>query len=867
MALPSGTKLGPYETQSLLGAGGMGEVYRARDTRLGREVALKILPSHLSSHPDSKERFDREARAISSLNHPRICTLHDVGHQDGVDFLVMEYLEGQTLADRLKKGPLPLHETLRVGAEICEALDVAHRAGFTHRDLKPANVMLTKSGAKLMDFGLAKAAVEVAQGNSPALLLSAARTLTNASPISPLTTAGAVVGTIQYMSPEQIEGKPADARSDLFALGAVLYECATAKRAFEGQSQISVASAILEKNPQPISIVQPVTPPAFERVVAACLEKNPDDRFQSARDVRLELRWIAEAGPAPANSPATARAQASAGPLRFLPWAAAGLLALVAAYGFFLAGRGTPPPRFLPVSYRQGRLQAARFSRDGQTIVYSGEWEGQRPEVSVARVGNPESRPLGISSATLGSLSSSDELALLMNCEPLFLIDCGGTLATVSLDGGAPRQIAEHVDFADWDPGGNQLLISTWSSNGARLEYPPGHVIIQQKSGWFGHPRFSPDGKWIAYENHLQRANDVGSVEVTDLTGNRTVLSASEISLEGLAWSPDGKEVWYAGTRTQGWADMLMAVSLSGRKREIFTLPNMRLHDVSRDGRVLVSRESWRRQLIGFFPGDKTEHAYSWLDDTNLVAMSSDAKAISFVESGEVYSLANDYRGYYRLTDGSPAVLLGAGAPVVAPDGKRFLMYTSQSARLQVLPIGPGDAKTLPTPGLKDFHDMAWSDDGRTIAYEGLTDQGEWNVYTQKVDAGLPALVMKYGEDALPTLSADGTMVAVQLPRQGVTIFKSGSTQGAPVRASLATEVPERFFNGGKSLMVGDFTGHDIILTAIDLASGRRQLWRDVPTTARSSGSFHFLFTPDLKYYAYSEPSYASDLYLVSNVH
>src|SRR5579862_8381780 len=248
MPVAAGTKLGPYEIQSQLGAGGMGEVYRARDTRLDRTVAIKVLAQHLSLNPGFKERFEREARAISSLNHPRICTLHDLGHQDGIDFLVMEYLEGEPLSDRLKKGPLPLKEVLRIGIEVSEALEAAHRAGIVHRDLKPGNIMLTKSGAKLMDFGLAKAtgnSLGGAASNAP--LLSAAVTMSGAGPISPLTTAGAVIGTIQYMSPEQIEGKESDARSDLFALGAVLYEMTTGLRPFEGKSQISVASAILEK--------------------------------------------------------------------------------------------------------------------------------------------------------------------------------------------------------------------------------------------------------------------------------------------------------------------------------------------------------------------------------------------------------------------------------------------------------------------------------------------------------------------------------------------------------------------------------------------------------------------------------------------
>src|SRR6202522_2007604 len=285
MALTSGTKFGPYQIEAPLGEGGMGEVYRARDLRLDRAVAIKVLASHLSSSPELKQRMEREARAISALNHPHICHLYDIGSQDGTDYLVMEFLEGETLGERLRRGALPLSEVYRIGMDVAEALAVAHRQGIVHRDLKPGNIMLTKGGAKLMDFGLAKSAgAGVPPGASSAPLLSAARTMSQASPVSPLTTAGTMIGTIQYMSPEQIEGKEADARSDLFALGAVLYEMVTGKRAFEGKSQISVASSILEKDPEPIAVVKPASPPAFDHVVKTCLQKDPEGRFQNAHD-------------------------------------------------------------------------------------------------------------------------------------------------------------------------------------------------------------------------------------------------------------------------------------------------------------------------------------------------------------------------------------------------------------------------------------------------------------------------------------------------------------------------------------------------------------------------------------------------------
>src|SRR5215469_947495 len=327
MPLASGTKLGPYEVQSPLGAGGMGEVYQARDTRLDRSVAVKILPAHLSEKPEFAERFEREARTISSLNHPNICHLHDVGEQGGVRYLVMELLEGETLADRLRRGRLPLDQMLRYGAEIAEGLEVAHRRGVVHRDLKPGNVMLTKTGAKLMDFGLAK-------GMSAAKPVSVELTATmTSSYATPLTQQGTIVGTFQYMAPEQVEGKEADARSDIFSLGAVLYEMISGKRAFEGKTLVSVAAAILEKEPEPIRSVQTLTPPSLERVIKRCLAKDPDARWQSAADLASELKWIGEAR-AEDGSASGAAAQPLAGGIRAkparLPWVVASI-ALIAA--------------------------------------------------------------------------------------------------------------------------------------------------------------------------------------------------------------------------------------------------------------------------------------------------------------------------------------------------------------------------------------------------------------------------------------------------------------------------------------------------------------------------------------------------------
>ena len=775
----------------------------------------------------------------------------------------MECLEGESLADRLRKGPVPLKEALKIGIEVCEALEAAQRAGIVHRDLKPGNIMLTKNGAKLMDFGLAKAAVGGLGSAAGAPLLSAAKTMTEATPLSPLTSAGMVIGTIQYMAPEQIEGKEADARSDLFALGAVLYEMTTGKRPFEGKSQISVASAILETDPAPMRTLKPLTPAVLERVVGSCLAKNPEDRFQNAHDVRLELEWIAQDLPQLTEQ----RPARAVKPLfKILPWAVTAAVVLLALGALFLERRQKPAPLYTDVSFREGTLFGARFSHDGQTIVFSGRWEGEPTQISVARVGSPESRPLGISSAEVASISSSDELAIFVGCEQNFFLNCGGTLATVSLAGGSPRTLAEHVAQADWHPDGKRMVISVTSPDGPRLEFPPGHVIYQQKAGWFGHPRFSPDGSMIAFENHSIAGNDDGEVDLLDLKGNRSVIFKSS-SVEGLAWSPDGKELWFAATKTAGWADTIYAIRPGGKERVVLTSPSIRLFDISKDGLVLMSNETWRGQHIALFPGDKSEHPYSWADGTAPTALSADGRLISFHEGGDLYAIAHDFQAYYRPTDGSPAVRLGVGAPAISPDGKWVVLGSNHNdprLPLQLQPVGPGEPRDLPTPGLVAFDSLRWSDDGRQIVYEAQTEQGDWNAYRQVVASGPPTLLMAQARDSHPALSPDGHTAALRKESGGIILVSVDGGQSVALSGASDSEYPIRFAAGGKSLLVLEPTGHEHVLTLVDVASGRRQLWKRIPNEART-GLF-LVATPDLKYYAYPRPRYSSVLYTVENL-
>jgi eukaryotic-like serine/threonine-protein kinase len=400
--LAAGKLLGPYKIVEAIGAGGMGEVYRARDTRLDRIVAVKVLSAEFAASIERRERFEREARAVSSLNHAHICVLYDIGRQDGIDFLVMEYLEGEPLAERLQRGPLPLAEALRYAIEISDALDKAHRHGITHRDLKPGNIMITKSGAKLLDFGLAKV-----EGKDNVLSAQSAPTLPGTS--RPLTVDGAILGTIQYMSPEQLEGEDAGARSDIFAFGATFYEMVTGRKAFEGKSQVSVMAAILEHEPPPISTLQAMTPPALDRAIRKCLAKDPDRRWQTAGDLTDELRWIAEGGSSLPAPPIPGKQKGNRQRLSWLLLAAATVLmaVIVGTALFYFRGQNPELFRFLIATAPIANPNELSISPDGRWIAFAAYTTGNTTALFIRPIDATTAQPLPIGLQTAGTLLSS----------------------------------------------------------------------------------------------------------------------------------------------------------------------------------------------------------------------------------------------------------------------------------------------------------------------------------------------------------------------------------------------------------------------------------------------------------------------------
>ncbi len=541
MSLQAGHKLGPYELGEAIGAGGMGEVYRARDTRLDRTVAIKVLPAHLADSPELRQRFEREARAISSLNHPHICSLYDVGYQDGVSFLVMEYLEGETLAQRLERGAMPLSDVLKYAVQIADALDKAHRQGVVHRDLKPGNIMLTPSGAKLMDFGLAKSSLALASVSS----LTAPAHVT-----SPITTKGMIVGTFQYMSPEQVEGKEVDARSDLFAFGAVLYEMLTGRRAFQGKSQLSVASAILEKEPEPISALQPMTPPALDRTIRKCLAKDPEDRWQTARDLQLELKWIAESG-SQAGAPAVVIAGRKQREL--LAWIAAAAFALLAvafAVGFVM--RAPLPPRALSATILppdKTNFVAAVVSPDGARLAFTARGTDGTLKLWVRSLDALSAQPLsGTDGATLPFWSADNR--------SLGFFTPDSKLKKIDASGGPPTTLCDVPGAAR---GG------TWNREG---------VIL------FG----------IVGRNGIQRVSSAGgaATPVTKLDEAR-----KDANHRWPVFLPDGRHFLYnvrTADRTEAQGESLYVGSLDGKVNKKLLPANFMVQYSS--GHILFVRES-----------------------------------------------------------------------------------------------------------------------------------------------------------------------------------------------------------------------------------------------------------------------------------
>ena len=658
MAISAGTKLGPYEIQLVIGAGGMGEVYRAHDARLDRTVAIKVLPISFSADRDRLQRFAQEARSAAALNHPNILSIFDIGDNRGAPYVVFELLEGETLRDCLKRGPLSLRKAIDYAFQVARGLAAAHEKGIIHRDLKPENLFITDDGrVKILDFGLAKL-------TRPEL----ARESGDAPTIQVATEPGLVMGTVGYMSPEQVRGKDADARSDIFSFGAILYEMISGKRAFHGETAADTMSAILKEEPPELVDPHLNVPPALERIVRHSLEKNPAQRFHSISDVAFGLEVLTGI-----SSTTTSGAQRIApAPSRrgwLLPVGAAIALCVVLA-AVYLAGQHSAAasiPHFHRLTFRRGTILSARFSPDGQTIIYGAALEGRPTELFTTRFDSTDSRSLGLEKTQLLSVSANGDLAVNMDQRQISPFVAAGTMGRVPLAGGAPREVAEDVTWADWTPDGSDVAVARATGRRIDLEFPVGKVIYQPR-GWVSHVRFSPRGDLIAIEDHVPTGDD-GRVVVLDRNGKTKVASSFFITVQGLAWSADEKEVWFTASK-EGSSRALYAMNLSGKERLVLRVPGvLTLQDVTRNGRALLTIESDNFGILGFHDGDKNERDLSWFDWSLMGDVSPDGKNLIFFESGE--GVGSNYSVFMRGMDGSPAVRLGSGAfPSLSPDGK-----------------------------------------------------------------------------------------------------------------------------------------------------------------------------------------------------
>ncbi len=607
MPLASGTQLGPYTIQSPLGAGGMGEVYRARDTRLGRDVALKILPESFDHDANRLRRFEQETQAVAALNHPNILAIYDVGEHNSTPFLVSELLEGEGLRAVLNRGPLPQRKVVEYAVQVSNGLAAAHDKGIVHRDLKPENLFVCRDGrVKILDFGLAKVAATAAVEPDGATMTSSQ------------TAAGVVMGTASYMAPEQVRGEPVDPRTDMFAFGAVLFEMLSGKRAFQRDTAAETMTAILRDDLPEITDLQSPIPPALDRIVRRCLEKSPDHRFQSAKDLAFALESLSQFSSSSNFAAQTAVHNSRSGaPLKWA-LAAGGIVVALAMLGLgWWIGRAAgvvPPPEYRQITFRTGRVGNARFTPDG-SVVYSASWEGGPDQLYIARAGDNGSSELGLKNMELLSISKNGELAVLLNGLYVGGYARVGTLARVPLSGGTPREVLDNIGDAEWAADAENMAIVHFvpETSHWHLEYPVGKVLLDTIN-WISHPRISPDGKWIAFADHENPGgDDEGSVAVIDPQGHEKKLSSGWSSIEGIEWSPSGDEIWFSASDS-GAANNLRGVTLAGKMRTIANVPGGMWFEDLRNSLALMITHQERLNIRGMPPGEKKNANSGGLD-------------------------------------------------------------------------------------------------------------------------------------------------------------------------------------------------------------------------------------------------------------
>ncbi len=838
MPLAPATRLGPYEILAPLGAGGMGEVYRARDTRLGREVAIKTLPAAFAQDAERRARFETEAKAIAALSHPNVLAIHDVGAEGDTVFAVMELVEGQTLREMLQGGGFSASRAVSVAVQIANGLAAAHDRGIIHRDLKPENVVVTPDGrAKILDFGLARRTEETGAGSQ-----SMAPTLAATEP-------GVVLGTVGYMSPEQVRGQSADARSDIFALGAVLYEMLSGRRAFHADSPAETMSAILREDPPDLAPIARDVPPAIDRVVRRCLEKHPTGRFRSAADLAFALEAVSGSG---ASAPAAASSP-----------------------GAPTEGGATAPtvPSFRRLTFRNGHVAGARFTPDGASIVYGAAWDGRPHEIFTSRIGSPESRGLGLPAGNLLAMSAAGEMAVSLGYHHPFWLQVTGTLARVALAGGGVRPLQKDVGHADWSPDGRSMAMIRYKDGHCLLEYPPGNVLVDVEE-WLGYCRVSPDGRHVAFSRHHRSGEGEGDLCVVDASGSCRVLVPGTTNLNGIVWSPEGDRVWWSGI-SASQLHGIWSVGLDGSQRQVYVSPvRVRLLDVRRDGTALVSIDDLHTCLsIGSGDGDAPESEMSWFDGSVATDFTADGSQVLFIEVAEAEN--PHYACYLRqLDDGSAAVRLGSGnVSRLSADGQWVVSVVTHPAHeLMLYPTGFGEARAVPFLALERVWWAGFHPDGGRLFVVASSPDRPRRLYEIAIAGGAPRLLWDEEVDfdrfvGLP-ISPDGDRVVLRRNTGEYVSYSVRANAVEPMKGLGPGQTPIRFDASGRSLYVtsGDARAREI--HRLDLATGERTPWR----TLRPPHPMGVLYmskpivSSDARRYAYSFMRVVSNLYLVEGL-
>ena len=858
VTLVAGSRLGPYEILSPLGAGGMGEVYRARDPRLGRDVAIKVLPSSFAQDADRLRRFEQEARAAGVLNHPNLTAVHDFGSHEGAPYVVQELLEGETLRAVLAGGRLAPRKAVDYSLQIVHGLAAAHEKGIVHRDLKPENIFVTNDGrVKILDFGLAKLTHTEESGQA-----------TNLPTATAGTEPGVVLGTLGYMSPEQIKGRPADARSDIFSFGAILYEMLAGRRAFHGDSAGETMAAILKEDPPDLSFTNQNVSPGLDRIVRHCLEKNPEQRFHSAHDLAFDLEALSGVS---ASAQMRAGVPGSVGRGRALALAgAAALVVLALAAGYALGHRrpaAAPPATvvYTQLTYRQEPIFNARFSPDGKTVVYSAAPAGSAPQIYTLRPDYPGTSPPGQPGMTLLSISSKGELAVLTHPRYVRHSVFFGTLARMPLEGGAPREIVDHVREADWTPDGSDLVIIHDVNGRDRVEFPVGKVLAET-GGYFSNPRFSRRGDAIAFFEHPIKFDDRGTVCIVDLAGHKKVLSEGYAAEEGLAWSSDGREILFsAGASYSDFA--IYAVTPEGKRRNVVQgAGGLTILDVAPDGRWIVSRDDQWREIPTLGAGQERERNLAWLEQGYCVSLTPDGRTLLFTE--ESSRVGKSYSTCLRQTDGSPVVRLGDGSAAdITSDGKLVLsILPTDPAQLVLYPTGAGQQRKLDRGGLIAFESAVFFPDGRRILACGHEVGHAVRCYVQDVAGGAPRPLTPEGTtDGL--VSPDGREVLVRESHGGLKIYPVDGSAPRSVPGATAEDFVGRWSADGKSLLVCNlFASVPLPIDRLDLATGRREAFRQLgPADPVGAVQIYpIALSADGKSYAYSLRRMMSHLFLAS---